>query len=142
MLACAKIHYFYENEDENEDYDNDENKNNSLFGNQGVSGSGFNTGNNNEEPYILEMFNKRGWICVYCNNFNYETRQKCNRCSITKTPKKIKRAVLDGTISFINPSNWTGTSSGRGINDREGDWICNNCSSSNCRNHRFLKEIS
>ncbi|MCQ2820384.1 MAG: hypothetical protein MJ252_24225 [archaeon] len=42
-----------------------------------------------EEEYITEMFGRKGWICGCCNNFNYYTRNKCNRCSLPKTPKKI-----------------------------------------------------
>lgn len=41
------------------------------------------------EEYIIEMFGKLGWICVYCNNFNYLTRTACNRCNKTKLAKKI-----------------------------------------------------
>ena len=35
------------------------------------------------------MFGRRGWICLDCNNFNYESRNKCNRCGTIKNPKKI-----------------------------------------------------
>ena len=38
---------------------------------------------------FLEMFGRRGWICEDCNNFNYESRNKCYRCGIPKKPKKI-----------------------------------------------------
>ena len=34
--------------------------------------------------YTLEIFGRKGWICKNCNNFNYETRKKCNRCHIKK----------------------------------------------------------
>ena len=43
---------------------------------------------NEDDDYLIEMFGKRGWICLLCNNFNYETRIKCNRCGELKKPKK------------------------------------------------------
>lgn len=39
-----------------------------------------------EEMFI--RFNKRGWICVYCHNFNFEARKECNRCKAAKNAKK------------------------------------------------------
>ena len=39
--------------------------------------------------YITIMFGRRGWICELCNNFNYETRKKCNRCHMLKKARKI-----------------------------------------------------
>ena len=44
---------------------------------------------NDTGDYMVVMFGRRGWICKLCNNFNYETRVKCNRCGILKKPKKI-----------------------------------------------------
>ena len=56
-----------------------------------------NMSNNNKQrnkkvidDYTIEMFGRIGWICQMCNNFNYDTRKKCNRCHISKKPKKIK----------------------------------------------------
>jgi hypothetical protein len=43
------------------------------------------------DEYTIEMFGRRGWICDLCNNFNYDTRKKCNRCHILKKPKKNRR---------------------------------------------------
>ena len=43
-----------------------------------------------EETFI--RFNKRGWICIYCTNFNYETRLECNRC---KASKKTRLKFFD-----------------------------------------------
>ena len=44
--------------------------------------------NNNFQNNTLinngEMNGRKGWYCPYCNNFNYESRIKCNRC---KKPK-------------------------------------------------------
>ena len=44
-----------------------------------------------DEPkeYLLEMFGRIGWICNKCNNFNYETRNRCNRCSADKDPRML-----------------------------------------------------
>ena len=44
-----------------------------------------------EDDYIIEMFGRIGWICDQCNNFNYDTRTKCNRCGVPKSPKKITK---------------------------------------------------
>ena len=46
------------------------------------------------DDYTIEMFGRRGWICELCNNFNYETRKKCNRCHINKKPKNPYRFFL------------------------------------------------
>ena len=82
-----------------------------------------NKGNENvlqEEEYTTEMFGKKGWICILCNNFNYETRIMCNRCKALKNPKKIvntKNKIKNG----INPNN-------EGENS---DWICSKCQNFN-----------
>ena len=36
------------------------------------------------------MFGKKGWICQFCNNFNYAARKKCNRCHNKKQAKNLK----------------------------------------------------
>ena len=41
--------------------------------------------------YIFEKFGKRGWQCENCNNFNFESRIKCNRCGIKMKPKIIRK---------------------------------------------------
>ena len=41
------------------------------------------------EQYVTEMYGRKGWICVLCENFNYITRKKCNKCGVQKNPKKI-----------------------------------------------------
>lgn len=69
----------------------------------------------NETEYLVEMFGRRGWICKLCNNFNYETRVKCNRCGILKKPKKlieIKQRSEDER-------------------NKEGDWNCIHCKNLN-----------
>lgn len=66
--------------------------------------------------YLVEMFGRKGWICKLCNNFNYETRNKCNRCGIIKKPKRIVdlKQKMDN-IGMKERSN------------KKGDWICINC---------------
>ena len=46
------------------------------------------------DEYTIEMFGRRGWICDLCNNFNYDTRKKCNRCHMLKKPKRIEEYLL------------------------------------------------
>ena len=75
-----------------------------------------------KKEYIVEMFGRRGWICSLCNNFNYESRNKCNRCGIVKRPKKIldlKQKFESKEIKEIKNRNDN--------NNKEGDWICFNC---------------
>ena len=69
-----------------------------------------------EEEYSVKMFGKKGWICVLCNNFNFETRVKCNRCKALKNPKKI----IKPKCKLNNENNLN--------NDNENsDWICSKC---------------
>ena len=69
------------------------------------------------EEYILEMFGRKGWICRLCNNFNYETRIKCNRCGIFKNPKKLTEMRKRKRNNEIN--------------DNCGDWVCLYCKNIN-----------
>lgn len=39
-----------------------------------------------EETFI--RFNKIGWICIFCSNFNFEQRLYCNRCKYEKKTRK------------------------------------------------------
>ena len=71
--------------------------------------------NNNiikNDEILVERFGKKGWICILCNNFNYEIRTKCNRCGIMKRPKKL--------IEVKQKSK-----------EDEGDWICIHCKNLN-----------
>ena len=65
------------------------------------------------------MFGRKGWICKLCNNFNYETRNKCNRCGITKKPKKIVDLKTKTEQKIFNDI--------KERNNKKGDWICINC---------------
>jgi len=70
------------------------------------------------DDYTLEMFGRRGWICLNCNNFNYEARKKCNRCHIIKVAKKVtnKQDLFSERKSNTN---------------HKFDWICKNCGNFN-----------
>ena len=69
--------------------------------------------------YLIEMFGRKGWICILCNNFNYETRVKCNRCGVMKKPKKIINKKLKDELN------------NKDKNNKKGDWICTNCKNLN-----------
>lgn len=90
----------------------------------------------NKEDYEIEMFGRIGWICDQCNNFNYNTRNKCNRCGIPKSPKKttkLKKKMENKRKNELklNPSVQMENNSKKRIKEREGDWICPNCSNLN-----------
>ena len=89
-----------------------------------------------EEDYIIEMFGRVGWICEQCNNFNYDTRNKCNRCGIPKSPKKIskmkrknelKRQEEQEKLKLQNQIK----NKNQKIKERRGDWICAKCGNLN-----------
>ena len=75
-----------------------------------------------DNEYTIEMFGRRGWICEGCNNFNYESRKKCNRCKIPKKPLK-KTVILDnkGNKIIDNIMN----------TNHKDDWNCYNCGNVN-----------
>ena len=96
-----------------------------------------NLNNNNQKPkkkkskkkpkpyddYTLEMFGRRGWICEQCNNFNYESRNKCNRCGIPKKPKKIIRNKIKNENGEIIENIIK--------SEHKDDWCCFNCKNMN-----------
>ena len=69
--------------------------------------------------YLVEMFGRKGWICKLCNNFNYETRNKCNRCGIMKKPKILLDLKSNKEQRVLNDV--------KERNNKKGDWICINC---------------
>ena len=83
------------------------------------------------DEYTLEMFGRRGWICTLCNNFNYDTRKKCNKCHIFKYPKKI--------VDYLQPKINTSMA-------HTHDWLCKYCGNYNyafrlnCNRCQSLKE--
>jgi len=87
-----------------------------------------------KDNYLVEMFGKKGWICILCNNFNYETRLKCNRCGVRKKPKRIigypKRTeikIFKETKKIEEPKEI----SHKNENNKKGDWICSFCKNLN-----------
>lgn len=75
----------------------------------------------NEDEYIFEKFGKRGWQCEKCNNFNFESRTKCNRCGIPKMPKSLLK------IKEENELNNGGEKKKKPLVERKGDWQCPKC---------------
>ena len=91
--------------------------------------------NNNLQNNTLinngEMNGRKGWTCSFCNNFNYESRNKCNRCKQTKSqiisPKKKN---IGNGIRNSNKNNFENKGQ-KSFSEREGDWICFNCKNVN-----------
>lgn len=97
------------------------------------------------DEITVEMFGRRGWICEQCNNFNYESRNKCNRCGIPKQPKKIakpQKNLKDEGEEISEDLLKTNKC------DRKGDWSCFNCKNLNfafrlvCNRCQMKKEDS
>ena len=57
------------------------------------------------DEYTLRMFGRKGWICSKCNNFNYNSRKKCNRCNYFKIPKRIEEYLIEENAKKMNPKN-------------------------------------
>ena len=73
-----------------------------------------------KDEFTIEMFGRRGWICEQCNNFNYDSRHKCNRCGIPKQPK-----VINSSLNLVN------LNKGNENDSHKGDWCCKNCNNLN-----------
>lgn len=78
--------------------------------------------NNGKEDYIMELFGRRGWVCDQCQNFNYESRNKCNRCKIPKIAKKL----------FLNKQDEQEILIVKNIENNchifpQSDWVCTYC---------------
>ena len=43
--------------------------------------------NLDQDKYLITMFGKPGWVCRLCNNFNFKSRNICNRCNAIKAPR-------------------------------------------------------
>ena len=72
-----------------------------------------------------ELNGKKGWYCPYCNNFNYESRIKCNRCKKPKNFLDFKN--IKNNDYNVNKNNCEG----KIHSDKEGDWICFKCKNIN-----------
>ena len=95
-----------------------------------------------EDDYIIEMFGRIGWICDQCNNFNYDTRNKCNRCGIPKSPKKIsklKRKLENKKKEQMRQQQQQQKLKNQSededkkkkLKERKGDWTCAKCGNLN-----------
>ena len=91
---------YYLNENSVNPINQNNNQNNSFYQYLNFNSQNINMLNRNipkNQPkriidnFKLEMFGKIGWICQFCNNFNYETRKKCNRCRNKKQAKNLKK---------------------------------------------------
>jgi hypothetical protein len=100
----------------------EEENNDSLYKEKGKEKKTKNLQKLEKKDYIVEMFGRRGWICSLCNNFNYETRNKCNRCGIIKKPK----IIIDLKQKF-EPKESKEIKDRNDNNNKEGDWVCFNC---------------
>ena len=76
------------------------------------------------------MFGRKGWICSFCNNFNFESRNKCNKCKQNKTPIKNKKKNNNNDNNFHKNNN-NENKTQKQFSEREGDWICFNCKNVN-----------
>ena len=65
--------------------------------------------------FTIKMFGKLGWICLICNNFNYQGRKICNRCHNIKQAKDINNLFSDG---YFNEK-------------QKNDWLCSYCGNIN-----------
>jgi hypothetical protein len=74
------------------------------------------------KDYLIKMFGRIGWICKQCNNFNFETRNKCNRCLAIKNPKSLEE---------INKKKDENKKNKKKVKERKTDWLCLNCQNLN-----------
>ena len=99
-----------------------------------------------KDNYLVEMFGKRGWVCILCNNFNYETRVKCNRCGARKKPKRFVENKIEKEMEIkevkdnreekeekeerenMEIKEMKGK---KEKHNKKGDWICSNCKNLN-----------
>ena len=96
-----------------------ENKNSllNIKSNSSSSDEEINKNKKEQDDYLVKMFGRTGWICILCNNFNYETRYKCNRCGLQKRPKKLLELSNKKEL-FVKYN-------------KNGDWLCNECQNLN-----------
>ena len=76
-----------------------------------------------KDEFTIEMFGRRGWVCEKCDNFNYECRNKCNRCKLVKKPKKISKKKFQSDNCLIKEKDL--------INSYKENWLCSYCQNLN-----------
>ena len=90
--------------------------------------------------YIFEKFGKRGWECEKCNNFNFETRNICNRCELPKCPKSLEQIKIENEQKSLERKK-------QPLIEREGDWKCPKCHNLNfafrnsCNKCKISKDV-
>ena len=90
--------------------------------------------------YIFEKFGKRGWECEKCNNFNFETRNICNRCELPKCPKSLEQIKIENEQKSLERKK-------QPLVEREGDWKCPKCHNLNfafrnsCNKCKISKDV-
>ena len=84
--------------------------------------------NLNEEDYLIRMFGRFGWVCRICNNFNFESRNICNRCKAIKAPKTKKEInERKKEINIIKKKK----------KENNQAWLCTNCKNINYPFRKF-----
>ena len=78
--------------------------------------------NLDQEKYLITMFGKPGWICRLCNNFNFKSRNICNRCNAIKAPR---------TKEEIKEKEEFDKMMKKRIKEKKTDWLCLNCQNIN-----------
>ena len=114
-----------------------------------------NNNNNHNNQYNIEMYGKKGWICLFCNNFNYESRNKCNRCKKSKSSKinnKQNSNIEKLNEKNIKKNNFSNfillNNKQKHFSERLGDWVCFKCKNLNfsfrnfCNRCQLSKEES
>jgi hypothetical protein len=86
--------------------------------------------NLNPSEYLFEKFGKRGWLCEKCNNFNFASRTKCNRCGIKIRPKTLNN-VKNENKNKTTPDKKEKLPQKKNLIKKIGDWICPNCTNIN-----------
>ena len=109
-------------------YNNFNNYQNNLNNNNQIQNEGNDINNNisklNTSEYFFERYGKLGWLCQDCNNFNFSSRTKCNKCGIKMKPIKINN--IQNNINIPNDKKEK-----KSFVKKSGDWMCPNCSNIN-----------
>jgi uncharacterized OB-fold protein len=79
----------------------------------------------NPAEYIFERYGKLGWLCQDCNNFNFSSRVKCNKCGVKMKPIKVNN--IQNEINFQQNNK----KFKKNFIKKSGDWFCLNCSNIN-----------
>ena len=87
-----------------------------------INALGIDHRNINPDDYLIKMFGRFGWICRHCNNFNFETRNRCNRC------QEIKNPILKEEMTKKKENK---KKLKKKKKERKTDWLCLNCNNLN-----------